>query len=131
MLRSSIPLFIVILILMSACNSSIEPKQLYGEWRYVKVETPTAPEENLNEAELSMEGASITFTTGDSLIIWWGGKKLSHGKFRMEGNLIRYKEDLGGGQTREFPFRVNSLKGSELVFQTMQQQGTIVTAIRQ
>jgi hypothetical protein len=114
-----------------ACNRSVDPEKLYGSWKYVKVVTPSAPEEDLNEAELAMEGASITFTTQDSLIIWWGGKKLSHGKFRIEGNLIRYKEDLEDGTTREFPFRVNSLTGSELVFQTMSQQGTIVTAVKE
>ncbi len=127
---SAYVLFLSAALCSSACSSSVDPEELYGSWKYVKVVTPSAPEEDLDAEALAAESASITFTRSDSLIIWWGGKRLSKGKFRIEGNLIRYQEDLEGGTTREFPFRVNSLGDRELVFQTMSQQGTIVTAVR-
>ncbi|HEY0896561.1 MAG TPA: hypothetical protein VGE15_08445 [Sphingobacteriaceae bacterium] len=129
--RSSNVLFLFLMVWFSACSSAVDPEELYGSWKYVKVVTPSAPEEDLDAEALAAESASIMFTRSDSLIIWWGGKRLSRGKFRMEGNLIRYREDLEGGTTREFPFRVNSLNDRKLVFQTMSQQGTIVTAVRQ
>ena len=45
--------------------------------------------------------------------------------------MIRYTEDLPGGQKREFPFLIKSLSEKELVFQTMEQNFTTVTALKE
>jgi hypothetical protein len=103
---------------------------LYGQWNYIKVESPSNPEENLTEEELLEQVPSISFTADHNLTIMWGGKRLSYGKYRIEGNLIRYTENLGGGRTREFPFLVSKLTDKELVFETMEQNATRVTAVR-
>lgn len=123
--------FILVLLMFPACRPGVDPEDLYGSWKYVKVVSPSAPAEDLDADLLAAESASISFTRPDSLVIWWGGRKLSRGKFRTEGNLIRYTETLEGGTTREFPFKVNRLTDRELVFQTMSEGGTIVTAIRE
>ena len=49
----------------------------------------------------------------------WGGKRLSHGKFRMEDSMIRYKENLEGGTTREFPFLIKEITNDKLVFENL------------
>jgi len=117
----------IILPLLSACSNSTEPEELYGRWNYVKVEN-TDPRDSLPNGELELQSPAIIFGENKDLIIEWGGKKLSSGKFRMEGKMIRYTEDLPGNQKREFPFLIKSLSETELVFQTMEQNSTTVTA---
>jgi uncharacterized membrane protein len=60
----------------------------------------------------------------------WGGKVLSHGKFKTDGKNIRYTETLPDGKTREFPFWVMKLTDKEIVFETMGADGSRVTAVR-
>ncbi|HEY1023932.1 MAG TPA: hypothetical protein VGE26_02105 [Sphingobacteriaceae bacterium] len=115
---------------LSACNQSIKPVQLYGEWKYIKVETPKNPVENMSAEDVALQNPSIRFTEGKDLVIIWGGERISHGKFRVEGKLIYYKENLAGGRTREFPFLVSKLTDKEIVFETMSEASTRVTAVR-
>lgn len=119
--------FSIGLILFSSCSNTIKPEDLYGRWNYIKVENSN-PQDTLPDGELELQSPAIIFNDKQDLIIVWGGKKLSSGKFRMEGKMIRYTEDLPGGQNREFPFLIKSLNEKELVFQTMEQSVTTVTA---
>lgn len=88
------------------------------------------PQDTLPDGELELQSPAIIFSPEDNLVIEWGGKKLSSGKFRLDGKMIRYTENLQGGQTREFPFLINSLDEKELVFQTMERSTTTVVARR-
>ncbi len=81
----------------------------------------TDPRDTLPEGELELQLPAI---------IEWGGKKLSSGNFQMDGRMIRYTETLPNNQKREFPFLVKSLSEKQLVFQTMEQNSTVITAIR-
>jgi hypothetical protein len=129
-MKTLIPLIIIILF-FSNCNSSIEPEELYGEWKYIKVESPRQqPPYIMADEEVKAENPSIRFSEKSDLIIIWGGKQLSNGKFRMEGRMIRYTENLGGGKKREFPFLIKELSKDKLVFETMQQDFTRITAIK-
>ncbi len=119
--------FAVFLLLFSSCSNSIKPEELYGKWKYVKVDNAN-PQDSLPDGELELQSPAIIFTASNDLIIEWGGKKLSSGKFRMDGKMIRYTEDLPGNQKREFPFLIKSLNKTELVFQTMEHNTTTVTA---
>lgn len=131
MLSLTRPIVLLLLVFMLvSCSGSINQDDLQGNWSYIKVESPSNPEENLTEQELLEQKPSISFTSHQDLTIMWGGKRLSYGKFRIEGNLIRYTENLSGGQTREFPFLVSKLTEKELVFETMEQNATRVTAIK-
>jgi len=73
----------------------------------------------------------IKFTKSDSLIITWGSKILTHGKFRMDGNNISYTENLPDGSTRTFPFYISKIDDKNLVFETLGEQGTRVTAVKE
>lgn len=121
---------VILFSLLSGCSNSIKPEELYGRWNYIKV-TNSKPEESLTAAELSAQAPAITFSKDQRLVIEWGGKPLSYGKFRMEGPMIRYTETLEGNRTREFPFLITKLTEHELVFQTMEQEFTTVTAKKQ
>lgn len=119
----------ILIILCSSCTDNVKPAELYGRWNYVKVDN-TNPQDTLPEGELKLQSPAIIFNNKQHLVIEWGGKILSSGKFRIEGKMIRYTEDLPGGQKREFPFLIKSLNEKELVFQTMQQSATTVTAVK-
>lgn len=82
------------------------------------------------EEEVKAENPSISFSKNNDLVIMWGGKRLSHGKFRMDGTMIRYKENLEGGATREFPFIIREISSDIMVFETMSQDISRITAQR-
>jgi len=121
-------LLLSLFILASGCRKSIGPEKLYGTWKYIKVESPQNPQESLTEVEVARENPSISFNPDKKLTIMWGGRELSKGEYRLEGKLIRYKEDLGNGKFREFPFLISRLSASELVFETMEQEPVRITA---
>ncbi|MDO8992964.1 hypothetical protein [Daejeonella sp.] len=118
-----------LLLFFSSCNNSIEQKDLYGKWNYVKV-VNADPEDITSDEELKQASPAIIFTEINDLIIEWGGKQLSKGKYKLDSKMIRYTESLEGGRTREFPFLIRKLSDNELVFQTMEKNYTLVTAIR-
>ena len=117
--------------LLGSCSEDIKPEQLYGEWKYVKVENPHQnPPLVMSDEEVKAENPSIRFSKNNDLVIIWGGKRLSYGKFRMDGSMIRYKENLPGGVTREFPFLIKEITPQRLIFETMEQDATRITAER-
>ncbi|MBC8053368.1 MAG: hypothetical protein H7Y13_09915 [Sphingobacteriaceae bacterium] len=126
---SAVAGFCMILLLISSCTKSVKPEELYGEWKYLKVENPNQnPPLIMSDTEVKEANPSIIFSKNDDLVIMWGGKKLSYGKFRMENSMIRYKENLPGGVVREFPFIIKEISKDKLIFETMAQDFTRVTA---
>jgi hypothetical protein len=122
---------LVIFMVISSCKSSIIPDDLYGKWKYIKVEKPNAnPPDSVRTSQLKAEAPYIQFSKDDSLLIFWGGKILSHGKFTTDGRNIRYTESLEGGATRQFPFWVMSLTDKQIIFETMGEDGSRVTAVK-
>lgn len=111
-----------------SCSSEIKKEDLVGEWQYLKILNVRNPVESTSAEEIAAQQPSIRFTPNNDLIIEWGGKQLSHGKFRVEGKLIRYSEQLSKGKTREFPFLVSELTADRLVFETMESEATRITA---
>jgi hypothetical protein len=123
---------IVFILAISSCKSSINANDLYGKWKYIKVEKPNAyPPDSVSSAELSMQSPYIQFSTNNTLVIMWGGKALSHGKFIVEGHNIQYTESLPDGSTRKFPFWVSKLTDKDLVFETKGEDGSRVTAVKE
>jgi len=101
-----------------------------GRWNYIKV-VNADPEDITSDEELKHASPAIIFTETNDLIIEWGGKQLSSGKYKLDGKMIRYTESLEGGRTREFPFLISKLTDTELVFETMEKNYSRVTAIKQ
>jgi hypothetical protein len=120
-----------LVLLTFGCKSPVKPEQLYGEWKYTKVESPNQnPPYSMPDEEIAKENPSIKFTKNKDLIIIWGGKTLSYGKFKIEDRMIRYKENLPGGVTREFPFLIKEITDNKLVFETMNQDVSRFTSVK-
>jgi hypothetical protein len=120
-----------ITVLFSSCKPAITSGQLYGKWKYIKVENPNEnPPDSIPDYQLIEQAPYIKFTQADSLIIVWGGKVLSHGKFTVSGSNIDFKEDLPDGKKRQFPFLVSRLTKKDLIFETSGIDGTRVTAVK-
>ena len=104
---------------------------LIGKWDYVRIENLNAQSEESTTAEdLKIAKPYIQFTAENKVQIIWDRKVLSSGTYRLDGQMIRYQENLPGGRQREFPFLVNSLSEKKIVFQTMSNENTRVTALK-
>jgi hypothetical protein len=121
----------ILFLFAVSCKSSISPADLYGKWKYVKVEHPDDPTDSVRSAELAYDKPYIRFYGNDSLQMIWGGKLLSHGIFTIDGHNIRYKEQLSDGTTRAFPFWVIKLTDKEIVFETTVADKSRVTAAKE
>jgi hypothetical protein len=121
-----------LLLIFASCKPDLKPAQLYGTWKYTSVKNPNeTPPDSVGHDELAQASPSIRFTSNDSLVITWGGKILSKGKFTTENQNINYTEDMEGGGTREFPFYVSKIGDKNIVFETLGEQGTRVTAVKE
>jgi len=49
----------------------------------------------------------------------------------LDGMNIRYTEILPGGKTRTFPFFVSKITDKDLIFETLGEEGTMVTAMKE
>jgi hypothetical protein len=124
--------FLLFGLILSSCKPSITPDEIYGKWKYIKVEQPNAsPPDSVSKEDLDYQKPYIQFTKSNDLIIMWGGKVLSHGKFTTEGRNIRYTESLPDGTTRQFPFWVSELSDKEIIFETKGVDGSRVTAVKE
>jgi hypothetical protein len=124
--------FVMGSVLFVSCQTAIKPETLYGKWKYVKIENNSvANTNNVTPEQLEAEAPYIQFSKNDSLLIWWGGKVLSHGSYKVDGDKIKVKEILADGKTREFPFIVSKLDDKNLVFETKGDDGAKVTAVRE
>jgi len=116
----------------ASCQKAIKPEALYGKWKYIKIENNSVSSTtNVTSEQLQAEEPYISFSKNDSLVIWWGGKVLSHGSYKIEGDKIQVKEILADGKTREFPFIVSKLDDKNLVFATNGDDGAKVTALKE
>jgi hypothetical protein len=123
---------LALIALISSCKPAIKSADLYGTWKYLKVENPNSnPPDSVKHDELLVQAPFVKFTKSDSLIIVWGGKVLSHGKFKIEGNNISYTENMPDGSSRKFPFYISKIDNKNLVFETLGEQGTRVTAVKE
>lgn len=122
----------ITLFLFSSCGATVKPENLYGKWTYIKVQNlNTSPPDSVSSQDLAMQAPYIQFSKNNGLVIMWGGKMLSHGKFRTEGRNIQYTESLADGKIRTFPFWVSKLTDKDLVFETKGINGSRVTAVRE
>lgn len=119
------------LLILGACTFTLDQEKLVGNWDYVEIESLNPGSEDSTTVEdLRKAKPYIQFSKDNQLHIFWGGERLSSGTYRIDGKMIRYKENLADGGVREFPFLVSTLSDDELVFQTMTSEGTRVTAVR-
>lgn len=130
MLRKMLLLAIICAAFVS-CKKALTSEALYGRWNYIKVENPNShPPDSVKHRDLVAASPYIMFTK-DSLLIWWGGKELSHGTFKTAGDSIVMNELLQDKTTRKFAFHVSELTDKEIIFSTRGEDGSEVTAVKQ
>ena len=121
-----------LILLISACKQNLAPERLYGKWKYTRVLNPKAiPPDSVKMMVLDEQKPYIVFAKNNTLEIYWGGKVLSKGTFTTNGNNINVLEQLQGGKTRGFPFYVSELDDKHIVFESMGEDGSKVTAVKQ
>lgn len=118
-------------VLLSACKHGVTATDLHGRWNYIKVQNPNqGPPNEVPGDELKDKAPYIEFK-GDSLRMVWGGKLLSHGTYTVDGSNIQYKEILSGGSTRVFPFYISSFEDKTMVFETLGEEASKVTVVKE
>jgi len=124
-------LFFALACCALSCTTPIKPGELYGKWRYIKIEHPHTGGPNIAADELKKQGASIEFSGDNTFVIMWGGNVLSHGKFTTEERKIQIKEILPDGTKRSFLFYVSELNAKKIVFETKSGMYSKVTAVKE
>ena len=112
-----------------ACSFGIKQEDLVGRWNYVSYQYAN---KSLDKplANIAVQKPYIEFSANGACKIVSSGKVLSEGNYYLENKVIRYTENLAGGQQRAIPFLIISRTGEELVFQTMDAEVKIITAQR-
>lgn len=114
---------------MMACSSGVKQEDLVGRWNYVSYEyTNKSLKKPL--ANVEEQKPYIEFSADGACKIVSSGKVLSEGNYHLENKIIRYTENLPGGQKRAIPFLIKSLTETQLVFQTMDAEVKVITAVR-
>lgn len=129
-LKFKIDLILLVCVFLSACSNKIKQEDLIGEWHYLSYEYSN---KSLNKplANIKSQKPYIKFEANGACKIVSSGKTISEGNYYLENKIIRYTETLPNGQKRPIPFLIKSLTDKELVFQTMDAEVKIITAMRQ
>ncbi len=115
----------------AGCKHSVTATDLYGKWNYTRLEHPNqSPPGVMPTGDLKEQAPYIEFTK-DSLRMVWGGQLLSHGTYTVDGTNINYKEILADGSTRTFPFYISSFKDNTMVFETLGDDASRVTVVKE
>jgi hypothetical protein len=124
-------LILPIICLFVGCNSSISADQLYGKWKYIKIEHPNDDPPVMPADQLNNVSPYIEFSKNNTYLIMWGGRVISHGKFKPDGRNIQITETLPDSSTRNFPFWVSELSDGQIVFQSTGENNSKVTAVKE
>jgi hypothetical protein len=121
---------VTLLLSLAACKPGIKPEKLYGKWKYTRVEHPAYPSDSLKSFEIDEQKPYIVFNKNSTMQIVWSGKELSHGTYTVSDQNIMVTEALPGGKTRKFLFAVSELTDNKIIFATLGEEGSRVTAVR-
>ena len=123
------PIISFCILILAACSGSVSQEKLVGKWDYIQIENLNSQsEDSTTVADLKAARPYIQFSNANKLQIFWAGKLLSTGNYRIDGKMLRYTEMLPDGAKRDFPFLVKELSEEQIVFETMTNEGTRVTA---
>ncbi len=123
-------LAVLISCFLTACSFGVKQEDLVGLWNYVSYEYANKSLDK-SLAKIEVQKPYIEFSADGKCKIISSGKVLSEGSYYLENKTIRYTENLTGGQKRDIPFLIKSLTDGELVFQTMDSEVKVITAVKQ
>ena len=119
---------VLVCFFLMACTS-VKQEDLVGRWDYVSYEYEN---KSLDKplANIAVQQPYIKFSADGNCSIISSGQVLSEGKYHLENKIIRYTETLADGQQRAIPFLIRSLTDKQLIFQTMDSEVKVITAIK-
>ena len=129
-MKNSLLIMVFFAVLFTACKPNVKPENLYGTWKYTRLENPNNPADSASYYKLHSNSPSIRFSKSDSLIIIWSDTVLLKGKFTVDGSNINFS-GLSGGRSTQFPFIVSELTDKKIVFETEGTDGSRVTAVKE
>jgi len=69
-MKYTLLLLAILLLLFASCGPGVKPENLYGKWKYIKVENPNAnPPDSVSSADLAAEAPSIQFSRNNELLL--------------------------------------------------------------
>lgn len=126
------PVYILLaFLLLASCKPAIKPENLYGKWKYIKIEHPSDDPPVMPADQLNNVSPYIEFSKNNTYLIMWGGRVISHGKFKPDGRNIQITETLPDSSTRNFPFWVSELSDTQIIFQSTGENSSKVTAVKE
>jgi len=102
---------VLLLLFLASCKPAIKPEDLYGKWKYIKIEMPTAPQDTI----LVKSYLLATF----------------HGSFTIDKYNINVSGHYNDGSATKLLFWVMKLTNKEIVFKILGERPWVVTAIKQ
>jgi hypothetical protein len=118
--------YLLILLVLAACNFGVKQEELVGKWTYTQYESLNKSVEH--QVDLNDQKPYIVFQENGECAIYSSNQLLSKGTFTLDGKIIRYTEVLEGGIQRKIPFLIKELEGNHLVFETMEAEVKRITA---
>ena len=122
-----------LLFVMPSCKQVLTPQTLAGKWNYIKVENPYSPNppDTVPSQDIALNKPYIQLSATGQLLMMWGGKILSHGTYKIDGQNISYTETITDGNKRTFPFYIKTLTDKQIIFETKEQDAVRVTAAKE
>src|ERR1700684_3484294 len=88
------------IVLLYSCKSSITADQLYGRWKYIKIEIPSAPQYNEAVKSNLADPTSIQFLKDSTVDILSPSQAQFHGHFVTDGyNIHLHVKDNNGSSS--------------------------------
>nr|WP_294897502.1 hypothetical protein [uncultured Pedobacter sp.] len=116
-------------LFLFACSSGFKQEVLVGRWNYVSYDYANKSLDQ-QPIDLATQKPYIEFAKDGKCKIVSSGRVLSEGNYHLDNKIIRYTENLADSQKREIPFLIKSLTAKELVFQTMDNETMMITAVK-
>lgn len=122
--------YYLLITLLIACNSNVNQQNIIGKWNYISYEYQNKYLDK-TLVNIALQKPFIVFNKDGSASIYSSGRVLSHGKYQLDGKIIRYIEVLPDGQKRKIPFLIKKMNDKQLIFQTMDAEVKIITATKE
>jgi hypothetical protein len=116
--------------LLVACKPAVTPDQLYGRWKYTKIEIPTAPQYTDDAKSYLVDPTSIQFLKDSTVEIITPSQVQFRGHFTDDGYNLHVNGKYNDGSTAKMELWVMKLTKKEFVFKIDGQNPWIVTTVK-
>ncbi len=123
-------LTLFIICVFTACKPSVPADQLYGRWKYTKIDIPSAPQETEAAKSYLVDPTSIQFLKGSTIEIITPSHVQFRGHFTNNGYNLHVNGKYNDGSSAKMELWVMKLTQKEFVFKIDGQNPWIVTTVK-